>query len=319
MRRSSGILCALVVLSACGGGGGPKSPDVRVTGLPGTETPTHIRSIRALTQAQAPTETAATQDQRLPDVAASADRFDLTSIHYNVTSPVTLSFALEANCSYTSCTYTHRETGLSDTISIAEARERSWFTLGNVEILGTRHGVTSIRASGRYTDPQLGAADTKAFGSWMNHSGFIIIHMEGEVQAPVQGRRIPVEFRARMGYAAGDLSGARPSASATWRGIMTGTPATGSRSNHQLQGDVELVYRPARMQMDATFSNIVDIKRLAAHSVEHVRFTNIPVSADGRFASGTGQSSIKGGLYGPSQHEAAGVFEASNILVSRPC
>ena len=66
--------------------------------------------------------------------------------------------------------------------------------------------------------------------------------------------------------------------------------------------------------LDAAFTNIKDLDRLAAHSTETVRFDGVTVGNDGTFNSGLTGNRIQGGFYGPNHVEAAGVFEHSNIV-----
>ena len=172
---------------------------------------------------------------------------------------------------------------------------------GSSQPVGSKHGITLVRSSGRHD-----GADLRAFGAWMRHSGFQV----QSTRTTVEGVR--VDFR--RGLAGGDLTGAAPAGSATWRGLMVGTPATGRDRGDRLQGDARLTYRMAARTLDAAFTDIKNIDRLRDHTTASVRFDGVPVDAGGRFRAGLTGNRIQGGFYGPAHAEAAGVFEQSNIV-----
>ena len=95
---------------------------------------------------------------------------------------------------------------------------------------------------------------------------------------------------------------------------MVGMPATGAGRGDRLQGDATLTYSLGNQSLDAAFTNIQNIDRLAAHSVTSVSFTGVPVDRRGEFQGGITGNQIQGGFYGPDHAEAAGVFEQSNIV-----
>ena len=84
----------------------------------------------------------------------------------------------------------------------------------------------------------------------------------------------------------GQLSGSRPPGTATWQGLMVGTPVTGTSRGHRLQGDASLTYRLASQVLDADFTNIRNLDRQAVHSVPAVQFTRVPVDGQGQFQDG---------------------------------
>ena len=97
---------------------------------------------------------------------------------------------------------------------------------------------------------------------------------------------------------------------------MVGTPAQGDAAGNVLQGDAALTYTldGGRGTLDAAFTDIKDLDRLAAHTTETVRFDDVPVGTRGTFRRSSTGNYIKGGFYGPGHAEAAGVFAQSNIL-----
>ncbi len=187
--------------------------------------------------------------------------------------------------------------GLSDTIRLSDLETANLPT----EAIGTKHGITLMWSSGRHDE-----TDFTVLGAWMDHSGFAF----QTEQVTVEG----VQISGRYGMAGGDLTGSAPSGNATWHGLMIGTPATGSDRGNRLQGDAALNYRLDDEHLDATFSNIRNLDRRRVHSTSSVQFTNVPVSSRGTFSAGLTGNRIQGGFYGPSQAEAVGVFEQSNIV-----
>ncbi len=317
---------ALAGLVACGGGGGgmPSGMSVTTGTQPVTRTtttsdgaPSNIRAIRALSSAEVPAERPEAQDSRSAGIVNMIDSLDVSTLHYYITNPsFGGSFSVSADCSGTVCTLTEPQTGVQVTVDVLdETGERGWTSFSSIEELGTRNGITSIRVDGRQIYPGLGSADFRMLGSWMEHSGFMAADMGLFYPAgTIPGVRIDVRMKARGSFAGGDLTGTRPTGDATWRGIMTGTPATGPRAGNRLTGDASLAYDFDTSRMAAEFTRIIDTDRIASHSVTRVGFTDIAVRSDGEFGGSSGTSRIEGGIYGPGHGEVAGVFEASNIL-----
>ena len=174
---------------------------------------------------------------------------------------------------------------------------------GSSEAVGTKHGITLMSLTSRRTDVEL-----NSFGAWMAHGGFA-----------VQTERVPTpdDIKINFGYglAWGDLTGSRPTGSATWLGLMVGTPATGDNLGDRLQGDAALNYdMSAGGGLDVAFSSIKNIDRGTAHTTSTVLFTDVPISSSGTFEAGLVGNRIQGGFYGPDHIEAAGIFEQSNIV-----
>ena len=120
----------------------------------------------------------------------------------------------------------------------------------------------------------------------------------------------PTPVRIRLG----DLTGRPLTGSATWLGIMVGTPTAGNDLGDQLVGTAALNYDMAAGGLDAAFSGIKNIDRGMAHTTETVIFSNLAIDTDGTFATGQSGTRIQGGFYGPDHVEAAGIFEQSDIV-----
>lgn len=140
----------------------------------------------------------------------------------------------------------------------------------------------------------------------MQHSTFFV----GEVLVDSES------LLSRSSFTVGDLTDSRPLGNATWQGLMVGMPTTGDDSGDLLQGDATLTYSLDNQSLDAEFTNIQNIDKLAAHSVSTVRFTGVPVDAEGEFEAGSVGNRVQGGFYGPDHAETAGIFEKSNIVGS---
>ena len=123
-----------------------------------------------------------------------------------------------------------------------------------------------------------------------------------------------ITVNGRYAMAGGDLTGNRPTGSATWLGLMVGTPATGTNRGDRLQGDAALNFDLSANSLDVAFSSIKNIDRGATHSTQTVMFQNVQLGLRGTFEAGLAGNRIQGGFYGPGHAEAAGIFEQLNIV-----
>ncbi|MXX87970.1 MAG: transferrin-binding protein-like solute binding protein [Boseongicola sp. SB0677_bin_26] len=281
MRRHSGCglaLAAMAVLSlaACSEGG----------------------DIRELTGLSAPAETAAAQQARQQGIAARADSLVLSTTHAEVVHPDgTPASRWLATCSGTRCELQDPATGDMD------ARDVANFPVlrGDAEAIGSAHGITLVSETG-----QIAGLDRTAFGAWMEHGSFGLFddRFVGE----------GIEATHLYALALGDLTDRPLGGSATWLGIMVGTPIAGDGEGDRLVGTAALNYDLAAGGLDAAFSGIKNIDRGRAHSVATVIFADLEVGPDGTFARGQAGGRIQGGFYGPGHAEAAGIFEQSHIV-----
>ena len=288
MRRLSmcGLaLAAVLSLASCSGGG--DSPRMLTLG-----------DIRELTGLSAPAETAAEQRARHRESSARADSLFLSTTHVEVDGPDgTVAFPLLANCSGTRCDLQDSATG------DVHARDVANFPVlrGDAEALGSAQGITLLSETGQFAE-----LERTAFGAWMEHGSF------GLFDDRLVGDGIESTYLYAL--ALGDLTGLPLSGSATWLGIMVGTPVIGDDEGDRLVGTAALNYDLAHGGLDAAFSGIKNIDRGEAHSVEAVTFADLDVGPDGTFARGQSGARIQGGFYGPEHEEAAGIFEQSHIV-----
>ena len=284
-------LTAVLSLSACGGGGARNldAPDSRFA-------PT-AAEIRELTGLSAPAETGAAQQERQQDIVSRADSLILSTMHVEVAHPdETSAFRQVAACSGPRCVMLEPMTGATDTVSLDSLDHAP----GDAETIGSAYGVTLMSEDRHDAD-----GDVFSLGAWMEHSAFALNTQ----------RAIREDSESELVYAIalGDLTGRPPAGSATWLGIMVGTPIAGDDEGDRLVGTATLNYDLAGGGLDAAFGGIRNIDRGTAHGVEAVFFADLALAADGTFGRGQSGARIQGAFYGPGHAEAAGVFEISDI------
>ncbi len=279
-----------VGLSACGGSGG-------------SSTSSTDAATRSLTGASAPQERVADQLARAPAIAARVNAIALSTVYGETTNPQFPEVTLIAACDAESfsCTIGDTQGRINRVIDIADlAAQEIRFDASRAVL--TKNGITLVERSGG-----TGGPNYRNYGAWTDHAGFFV---ETKVQDEEEG----VGVTLRAASAAGDLTGTRPATNATWRGLMVGTPQRGNRRDNLLQGDALLTFDATSSDLDARFSNIVDLDRTAPHSVREVRFEDVPVRPDGTWSVGGTGNRIDGGFAGPGHVEAGGVFEQQGIV-----
>ena len=290
MRRLSlrGLAVAVALsLPACFGGGNTVSERALTLG-----------EVRELTGLSAPIETAAAQQVRQQANSARVDSLILSTMRVEVVGPDdTRRFRLLSECTGPRCELHDPVTGAIDPFDLAT----STIVRGDAEAIGSAHGITLLSETGKHMD-----VDRASLGAWMEHGSFGLFTdrlTEGEVESTYL-----------YALALGSLTNRPLTGSATWLGIMVGTPTTGDDQGERLVGTAALNYDMAAGGLDAAFSGIRNIDRGTAHGVEAVIFSNLAVGPDGTFARGESGARIQGGFYGPGHAEAAGIFEQSDIV-----
>ena len=298
VRRISGCgaaVAAALSLAACSGGGDTVSG----------RTPT-LDEIRALTGLSTPTETPEAAQARSLDIYPRADSLILSTMHGETGSAEIPAFRLLTQCGGAQCTLTDPLSGAVDPIELLNTPLRH----GAASAIGSTHGITLVQESSGHT-----GADLASLGAWLEHSTFAI---QNERHAGEEGT-----VDLLYGIAVGDLTGTLPGpipGTATWAGIMVGTPVVGDARGERLVGDAALTYDFAswagspKPSLRVAFGGIKNIDRGAAHTIETLLFENLAVAPDGTFARGQSGARIQGGLYGPGHAEAAGIFEQSGIV-----
>ena len=287
-RSACGLaLAAILSLPGCVGGGDSASERAPTLG-----------EVRTLTGLSAPVETAAAQQARQQENSARVDSQILSTMHVGVAGPdATHAFRWLPACSELRCELHDPVTGETH----ARDLDPSQILRGDGEAIGSAHGITLLSETGQHM-----GLDRTSLGAWMEHGSF------GLFNDRVIGKEIESTYLYAL--ALGDLTGRPLSGSATWLGIMVGTPTAGDDEGDRLVGTAALNYDMAAGGLDAAFSGIRNIDRGRAHSVEAVIFSNLAIAPDGTFATGQSGTRIQGGFYGPGHEEAAGIFEQSHIV-----
>ena len=289
-----GLAAVALSLAACGGS------DETVPGRALT-----AGEIRELAGLSAPAETAAAQQARSLDIFSRADTLILSTMHGETGGAEVPAFRLLTECSGARCTATEPLGGSVDTIELVNTPLRQ----GAATAIGSKHGVTLMSESSPHT-----GADLASLGAWLEHSTFAIL---SESEFGEEGR-----VEVLYGIAAGDASAIRAipddvpalAGSATWLGLMVGTPVAGDDRGDRLVGAAALNYDLSAGGLDAAFSGIRNIDRGTAHTVETMIFPDLAVARDGTFGTGQSGARIQGGFFGPEHAEAAGIFEQSGIV-----
>ena len=280
-------LAAVLSLAACGGGSDSDSQPAL-----------GLDDIRELTGLSAPAETAAAQQARQQDIVSRADSLAVSTMHTEAVLPEgTLTLRQLSECSGAECVLLDPTTGETETVGLDMAAAG----LGDAEAIGSAHGITLMSNSGQHM-----GVDVSSLGAWMEHGSFALnrVRAAGE----------EFESDSLHAMALGDLTDSPLTGSASWLGIMVGTPIAGDDRGDRLVGTAALNYDMSAGVLDAGFSGIKNIDRGTAHSVETVIFTDLAVGPDGTFARGQSGARIQGGFYGPGHAEAAGIFEQSHIV-----
>jgi hypothetical protein len=259
------------------------------------------RARGVVTGANPPALTSAQIAQRAQDVQ-NPDVLTISRLHVTTDSERVPEFVLESDCSGTACNFVETvpldELGLETGFDIDNVEE-VFASDGAVEPVLTKNGVTTLR--------QGGIDDIDAYGAWLEHGVF------GVAEDTEGGEDI--DSSLIVSIVGGRRSDSRPSADATYRGLMVGSPVDGAHRGNTLQGDAELVYTSADNEVDAHFTDIRDLDRGSPHATSRIDFENLAVEEDGLFADGQpGNGFIEGGFAGPGHAEALGIFESDNIV-----
>ena len=280
-------MAAVLSLAACGGGGNS-----------GSQPTLGLDDIRELTGLSAPAETAAAQEARQQDIVSRADSMILSTMHVEQVFPdETRAFMRLSECSGPECELLDPVTGETITSSV----DRLVSAPGDADAIGSAHGITLLSESAHHM-----GVDMTSLGAWMEHGWFGLNGARGAGEE--------AEFHTLYTMALGDLTDRPLTGSATWLGIMVGTPIAGDDRGDRLVGTAALNYDMTAGGLDAAFSGITNIDRGTAHATETVLFSDLEVGVDGTFSRGQSGARIQGGFHGPGHAEAAGVFEQSGIV-----
>ena len=253
--------------------------------------------ILALTGLSAPIETGAAQQQREGSIRSRADTMILSTFH--VGEGTTSSIEFLTDCSGSQCELQIPSSGETSTISLADLASTP---TPDIEAVGSRYGVTLVEENALDQ-----GTDATSFGAWMDHSYFSSVTSNRPADEVGGGTD-------RYTWAAGERTGSPLTGSATWLGLMVGTPIAGNDMGDRLVGTAALNYDMTVGGLDVAFSGIKNITRGTAHTTETVIFSDLAIESDGAFKRGQAGARIHGNFYGPGHDEAAGIFEHSQMI-----
>ncbi|MBC6404401.1 MAG: hypothetical protein GDA41_01475 [Rhodospirillales bacterium] len=174
----------------------------------------------------------------------------------------------------------------------------------------TKNGITLVRRS-----PGEDSGDRplthSLYGAWMDNAGFVVA-VDGDfiVADGDDTRPIPGWVAASSGVAATS----HPTANATWEGLMVGAIRRGDNRNQILQGDAELILDVSASTVDATFSEIYNLDKNAAHPGGSIEFTDVPLANTAGFRYDEDDGSLTGQFMGDGGDEVAGVFDRGDVI-----
>ena len=261
---SSLAAVTLLSLAACGGSDDTGSRPALAPG-----------DIGEPTVLSAPVETGPEQLARGQDIFARADSLIMSTWYAEMVYPDRIARGLIlSECSGSECTLLEPITGATQTARI----ETSEASLGDPEPVGSAHGITLMSESAHEMD-----LDLTSFGAWMEHGSFGA-RGAGEVNEEP-------EITMLYTTAGGDLTDRPPTGTASWLGLMVGTPVAGDDRGDRLVGTAALEYGLDAGGLDAAFSGIANIDCGTPHCVGTVTFSGLAVGPDGTFARGEARAS----------------------------
>ena len=289
------VLCAGLLLSACGGGGG-RGSSLDVDGANGEPRPTSAQ-VR----------------QQFAEIGQNANRLDMTETRVWYNAPPDQSATAYGQCFETQCDVATDEFSLLVTAANLSAIPRN----ADIQDHGSRQGVQIVEYSGTSSTvlefrslSRPNSVDYRTLGGWMEYSFFTANLWEFN----------PTTWQLWNAAVVGVESGSNPvSGSATWTGAMVGR--TRGAANHEEPGIA--VVGDSRLTFDFA-TNEIDVAMTGMQSEDGTAYAdltweNVP-TMNGRFAGtnhypdGSIEGSVSGRFYGPN-HEEVGGFVNSGALM----
>ncbi len=289
----TGVLVAagsMLLMVGCGGGAG-ESPQYRQL---------DAGQVAQRTQSEMPQESVADQGKRAPGIlmqAVSSGSIIPSMIFGRLgESPL----QVPVQCQGSNCSVSVPAIGFSYAVDLQAAAAPP----AEVITVLTRQGITTLYYGDEAQETDY---NTRLYGAWMHHGGFMVGTLEGELSG--------ASLTGSVALSGGDLTGSSPSGGAIWKGIMVGAPQGGT---DLLQGDAELTYTIAdgNSQLDAEFTEIMNLDEGTAHSVPSVSFMGVTVGPTGIYEHTDEGDRIQGRFYGTDHAETAGTFEKSGIVAA---
>ena len=329
-HKQSGIGCGCLVallLTACGGGGGFTSPGaVNVRALDPELARTYFVGSTApgLTAEQAHSQL----DQHIVSIQGSAN----PSLHssdislFTTRDDLRLPGRVNATCSATTCTYIFGGVPISIRVNDFSLNPAASFRpvmrYRGIPLVGRSEAMIRTGASypgwvdySRFPFT-VGGGGAFGYGGWLDHSGFFV---EGLPIALDDAHGVALYY----GLSFGTASNSPPtSGSASWNGVMVATDVEGAGRENIIQGDAALSIDFGATTVDLSFSNVWDLT--AGTTRRGTTWSDMPVTAAGRFSGTNAQGETAGRFYGPvpgapdytgpGHEEAGGTFTYDDLV-----
>ena len=228
----------------------------------------------------APVESAAEQALRATGIVERSDSLIMSTHFVESDNPDIPPARIWTDCSGDSCTLTDSLSGASHTVSLTDLE----IMADASEALGTRHGVTLTWDESRHD-----GADATALGAWMDHGAVLL-------QTSI-ARTEEADLDIRSAIVVGNATDMPLTGSATWLGLMAGTPVAGEARGNRLIGTAALNYdMDAGGGLDVAFSAITDVDRNRPHTTATILFPDVPLVPGGTFETGRTGDRIHGAL-----------------------
>ena len=254
-----------------------------------------------LTAAQNPVEAAEDQSARDAEIHSRLDSMLISTAFGESRNPDNPRFTLKYECTKAECVLSNLQTGASTTIQLSYV---AGLVSATTSTILTKNGTTTFESRG--VDTQV-----RTYGSVMQHGYFAV-----EAGTTKAGHITNSAWLSRVG---GALSSSRPqnpknAFTATWKGLMVGTPTHNTDQGDLLQGDVSLTHMFNYNTLNLAVTGIMNIDKSRSHSVTRIVFNNVAVDETGQFQQGRIANQIQGAFYGPKHAEVAGTVEQSNMV-----
>lgn len=271
------VLGSMLILSACGGGGGvTQSTPVNMGPTPS--------EVRAIFNAR----------------ASVADALYLTDVVVPTSSRLLPGARIITNCLGASCSY--EVLGYEFTVSTADFVSNAGD--GTLRVTPAVHGVPTARLQGSATEEGV-TLDYTNYGGWLNNSLFGYALGTYREPALVQG------VQALYAFSFGTESGSNPmTGSATWTGAMVGVHS--ASPTQSIEGRTEAIYSFADQTLDVSMTQLT-----RGHPNLQWRNLPVQQGSFQSWGIGENYDAsdyLYGTFYGDAHEEVGGAFEQRGIV-----
>ena len=297
--KQTGILSlAVLLLTACGGGGGAANV--------GAPEPASPRSL--FPGSTAPSMTAAQLHDRVTEGLAAFQGADADLLVSDISlfeqrADLDLPLRINSRCLDTGvCSYTFE--GRTVTVGVEDL---TWPAGTTVTPVMDYRDIRLLSYAYKSLETAISAAsDDFGYGGMLEHSAFFA---EGSTITSGDFRGVTLY----AGVSVGLPSGSRPTGvEARWSGVMVATDVVGEGRGNRIQGDADMTYDFDSITADLLFSRISDLE--TGNRRPDIRWDDMPVLPEGVFGSlERHQGETLGRFYGPGHVEAGGTFTHGDL------